>query len=70
MLPFPRTSIRRNGLTLHLYLPDPEEGFYRATRFDWSPQGSSLMRLCVSDDWGPISGALQVFIHAPLYPCA
>ena len=32
----PRAEISNELVTMKLYLPDPENGFYRATRFDWS----------------------------------
>jgi hypothetical protein len=33
---FPSATISNRMVTMQLYLPDPEKGFYRATRFDWS----------------------------------
>lgn len=33
---YPQTQISNDKVTMKLYLPDPEEGYYRATRFDWS----------------------------------
>ena len=33
---FPSAEISNKLVTIKLYLPDPEKGFYRATRFDWS----------------------------------
>jgi hypothetical protein len=33
---FPRVEIRSGGLRALVYLPDPEKGSYRGTRFDWS----------------------------------
>jgi hypothetical protein len=32
----PKAEISNDHVTMKLYLPDPENGFYRATRFDWS----------------------------------
>jgi hypothetical protein len=31
-----KDEISNDQVTMKLYLPDPEQGFYRATRFDWS----------------------------------
>ncbi|MBR9999782.1 MAG: hypothetical protein KFF73_12475 [Cyclobacteriaceae bacterium] len=39
---FPSAEIGNEMVTMHLYLPDPEKGFYRATRFDWSGIISSV----------------------------
>ena len=33
---YPQTKIANNHVTMKLYLPDPDSGYYRATRFDWS----------------------------------
>jgi len=33
---FPNAVISNNEITMKVYLPDPENGLYRATRFDWS----------------------------------
>lgn len=33
---FPSAEIRNAALTAKFYLPDPERGYYRGTRFDWS----------------------------------
>lgn len=33
---FPSTAISNNEVQMNIYLPDPEKGLYRATRFDWS----------------------------------
>jgi hypothetical protein len=33
---FPQAQIGNQWVTMKLYLPDTEKGFYRATRFDWS----------------------------------
>ncbi len=38
----PSASISNEKVQMSLYLPDPERGFYRATRFDWSGVISSL----------------------------
>jgi hypothetical protein len=39
---FPEATISTGAATAKLYLPDPTRGYYRATRFDWSGQISSL----------------------------
>jgi hypothetical protein len=39
---FPQASISNGRITAQLFLPDAEHGYYRATRFDWSGQISSL----------------------------
>lgn len=36
VIEYPQIQISNNQLAMKLYLPDPEEGYYRATRFDWS----------------------------------
>ena len=33
---FPTAEIKNGEISARLYLPDAKEGFYRATRFDWS----------------------------------
>ena len=38
----PRAEIANEVVRMELYLPDPENGYYRATRFDWSGVISSL----------------------------
>ena len=38
----PEAEIRSASLQAKLYLPDPEQGYYRATRFDWSGVIKSL----------------------------
>lgn len=38
----PGHNITNDVITANLYLPDPENGYYRATRFDWSGIVSSL----------------------------
>ena len=38
----PAVSITNGLVTATLYLPDPEKGYYRATRFDWSGQIADL----------------------------
>ena len=32
---FPEATITNGLVTARLYLPDPVNGYYRATRFDW-----------------------------------
>src|SRR5215831_20725333 len=39
---FPEARISNGQITAKLYLPDPEKGYYRATRFDWSGVIASL----------------------------
>jgi hypothetical protein len=38
----PQAEISNGAIRAKLYLPDAEQGYYRATRFDWSGQISSL----------------------------
>lgn len=38
----PEAKISNGLLTARLYLPDPDDGYYRASRFDWSGVISSL----------------------------
>lgn len=33
---YPSTEIANDQVSMRIYLPDPEKGLYRATRFDWS----------------------------------
>lgn len=33
---FPEAEIKNASVTAKIYLPDPDRGYYRATRFDWS----------------------------------
>jgi hypothetical protein len=39
---FPEASISNGPIRARLYLPDPERGYYRGTRFDWSGVIASL----------------------------
>ena len=39
---FQKGGITNGTLTATLYLPDAEQGYYRATRFDWSGQVANL----------------------------
>lgn len=39
---FPQAEISNGQIHAKLYLPDPQNGYYRATRFDWSGVISSL----------------------------
>jgi hypothetical protein len=39
---FPQAEISNGMVRVKLYLPDPDKGYYRATRFDWSGVISSL----------------------------
>lgn len=39
---FPSTAIANDKLSVKLYLPDANTGYYRGTRFDWSGQIGSL----------------------------
>src|ERR1019366_3602127 len=39
---FPEAEISNGSVRAKLYLPDAREGYYRATRFDWSGQIASL----------------------------
>src|SRR5690606_19236900 len=38
----PETDISNGLVTAKVYLPDPEKGYYRGTRFDWSGVVASL----------------------------
>ena len=40
---FPQAEISAGSTRAKLYLPDPQNGYYRATRFDWSGQIASLV---------------------------
>lgn len=39
---YPNTEISNDQVKMKLYLPDPENGYYRATRFEWSGVIASL----------------------------
>lgn len=39
---FPEATISNGALTVKLFLPDAQRGYYRGTRFDWSGQIASL----------------------------
>ncbi|MCC6585244.1 MAG: hypothetical protein IT168_00875 [Bryobacterales bacterium] len=39
---FPEAAITNGLITAKLYLPDPQRGYYRGTRFDWSGNTYSL----------------------------
>ncbi len=39
---FPQASISNGQITAKVYLPDPVNGYYRSTRFDWSGALNSL----------------------------
>ena len=39
---FPSAEIANGQIRAKIYLPDPKNGYYRATRFDWSGVISSL----------------------------
>lgn len=39
---FPQAEISTSGIHAKLYLPDPQAGYYRGTRFDWSGVIASL----------------------------
>lgn len=41
-VPPPQVLLRNRSLTARVYLPDPQRGYYRGTRFDWSGQVFSL----------------------------
>lgn len=40
---FPQAQISNDVVTVNVYLPDANEGFYRGTRFDWSGMISSVV---------------------------
>src|SRR4051812_9213761 len=33
---YPKTVLRNKSLSLTVYLPDAEKGYYRGSRFDWA----------------------------------
>jgi len=39
---FPEAQISNGIITVNFYLPDINNGYYRATRFDWSGNTTSL----------------------------
>ena len=39
---FPEATISNGQIAAKIYLPDPQRGFYRSTRFDWSGMIASL----------------------------
>lgn len=39
---FPQAELSNSSIRAKLYLPDPQQGYYRGTRFDWSGAISSL----------------------------
>ena len=39
---YPQASLSNSVIQMKVYLPDPHEGFYRGTRFDWSGVIASL----------------------------
>src|SRR4051794_39748939 len=39
---FPQAQISNGEVKATLFLPDPQKGYYRGTRFDWSGQIPSL----------------------------
>ncbi|MEJ5366852.1 MAG: hypothetical protein WHT08_00950 [Bryobacteraceae bacterium] len=41
-IPPPQVLLRNRSATARVYLPDPQRGYYRGTRFDWSGQVFSL----------------------------
>lgn len=43
--PPPQVLLRNRSATARVYLPDPQRGYYRGTRFDWSGQVFSLRTL-------------------------
>jgi hypothetical protein len=44
-IPPPQVLLRNRSATARVYLPDPQRGYYRGTRFDWSGQVFSLRTL-------------------------
>jgi hypothetical protein len=40
---FPQTEITNGLIKAEIFLPDPDQGYYRGTRFDWSGNMSSLV---------------------------
>jgi hypothetical protein len=43
--PPPQVLLRNRSIAASVYLPDPQRGYYRGTRFDWSGQVYSLRTL-------------------------
>jgi hypothetical protein len=39
----PHVALKQGRLAAKVYLPDPDKGFYRGTRFDWTGQVGSLI---------------------------
>ncbi len=39
---YPEATLSNDQIRVRVYLPDPERGFYRSTRFDWSGVIASL----------------------------
>ncbi len=44
-IPPPQVLLRNRSATARIYMPDPQRGYYRGTRFDWSGQVFSLRTL-------------------------
>ena len=40
---FPQAELSNGEIRLKVYLPDAKDGFYRASRFDWSGMVGSLV---------------------------
>jgi hypothetical protein len=43
LIKFPQAEISNGLISEKIYLPDPKNGYYQGTRFDWSGNMSSLV---------------------------
>src|ERR1035437_846457 len=59
---FPQVQISNDVLRAKLYLPDPERGYYRGTRFDWSGVIASL-KYKGHDYFGPLFDQHDPKVH-------
>jgi hypothetical protein len=59
---FPQVEISNDLLRAKLYLPDPERGYYRGTRFDWSGVIASL-KYEGHDYFGPLFDQHDPKVH-------
>ena len=59
---FPQVEISNDALHAKVYLPDPERGYYRGTRFDWSGVIASL-KYKGHDYFGPLFDQHDPKVH-------